>query len=63
MINFVKSEINLEHEYKGNKYKKTLYPDYSIYMKLFIKFALGNLSKDDSNLFCIGISGAIGLAA
>ena len=57
MINFGESEIDLKYEYNEKIYNQVLYPNDSIYMKPFIKFALGNPSKSDSNLFCVGISG------
>ncbi len=63
MINFGKSEINLEYKYKDKIYKKKLYPYDSIYLKPFIQFALGNPSRGKSNLFCVGISGSMNLAA
>jgi hypothetical protein len=63
MFNFSDSPINLLWVYDNEIFSNTVNPGDSLYLKPFIKYALGNPSNGNARMLVIGISGAVGLQA
>ena len=63
MFNFSDNPIDFLWKYENEIFSNTINPGDSLYLKPFIKYALGNPSMGDARMLVIGISGAVGLQA